>query len=217
MTDREQLHHAERQAEDRKAKDHFWNWVLMVAATCLVVGSIAFGWSFARQAQAMMSEASLSQIEVNAQLANALQVSGAVTSGPGGALLFDADGKITHLTVGIERITGWSLTQIREDGTKIVLVPDIVAGYLTDHSVLGVGERLRMGPEAGIKLKTRSGELVPVSVDIWRYDWQQERRLAVFVMPAHEIKSAEKIIPADILDTLQQTGEDMTPAMKVLK
>lgn len=95
------------------------------------------------------------------------------------------------MTDGIERLTGWSQTEIIADDTLVVLIPDVLRLYLERSESVEVGKRLRLGPQSGVLVRTKNGALLPVIAEAWQYDWQNERRLCLFLVPDEPLVTPE--------------------------
>lgn len=172
--------------------DTFLNrWLARVSFGIILVAAFPFTYLVAHNYAESSTKLMNSQTEINRQLANSLQVFGAVNNGPGGVVLYGAGSEIVYVTDGIERLTGWSQTEIIADNTQLVLIPDVLRLYLERSKSVEVGKRLRLGPQSGVLVRTKNGALLPVIAEAWQYDWQNEHRLCLFLVPDEPLVTPE--------------------------
>lgn len=185
---------------------------ILVIVVTIVPFSLALGKQYAQASNSLMR----SQEKVNDQLANTLQVFGAINNGPGGVILFDRNHDIVYVTDGVERLTGWSQTEIVENKKRVVLIPDVVKNYIENSSRLNAGSRLRLGASSGVRVENKSGKFIPVVAEAWLYDWQNERRAALFLRPISETVESDTYLPKNLVEEKDESKVPLGPAIDVL-
>ena len=135
------------------------------------------------------------------QIEQAFYVFFPVNNGAGGMLTVDPAGELHYATDGIERITGWSISEILEEAGRLVLIPESVRAKLDEGDALPIGKRMRFGPELGVRLKTTDGRLLPVAVDVWRYEFSDAEDLAgtwlaMDLIPVEDLIQVDRLIDA---------------------
>ena len=121
------------------------------------------------------------------QIDQAFYVFGPVNNGPGGMVTIDPGGDIVYATDGVERISGWSISEIMDEAGRLILMPESVRRRIEAHNALPMGKRMRFPAGSGVQLQTNDDRLLPVAVDVWRYEWEGNAWMAMSVIPDRDL------------------------------